>query len=577
MSAHIVDARVMTLVALLACHSTAVNQYQIYLDPRGHYLFQWTVDYPRQFIHVKLTAKVSVLGWFAFGFSDYGEVTSADLVAFWTSEGDKHHFVDGYTNEDGLLLPDPQQDYNLTLVSEEPGQLVLQFHRAFDTCDHNDYKLDNGTTHVIFVESDSPSGLPFGSDVTRLRHGVQRSQILKPEVPSLELPEDTWTFDVRMPAIIVPGEETTYWWETVILPDLKTPHHIIQYEGIVTEGNHDLVHHMEVFHCEVGKRHRLPVYSGPGMSEGQPEGLEVCRRVIGAWAMGAQAMVYPAEAGVPVGGRDYSRVALLEVHYNNPRQMTGRVDTSGIRFYVTSHLRNYDAGIMELGLEYTNKMAIPPRQKRFKLRGYCTHECTQVALPPAGMHVFASQLHTHLTGRRVYTKHVRRGRELTELNRDNHYSPHFQEIRRLAHTVLVLPGDDLITTCEYDTSERPLATVGGFSILDEMCVNYIHYYPKSELEVCKSSVQTHELDTFMFLLNRLEGEHVYQEAGDRANYKNIDWSPANVHLLKTFYDISTLSMQCNKSDGSRFPGDWEHIRTSQITEPLFDQLSETTC
>ncbi|CAG5122416.1 unnamed protein product, partial [Candidula unifasciata] len=327
------------------------------------------------------------------------------------------------------------------------------------------------------------------------------------------------------------------------------------YEGIITEGNHDLVHHMEVFHCEVSPRHRLPSYSGPGMSEGQPEGLDVCRRVIGAWAMGARAMIYPEEAGVPVGGRDWSRVALLEVHFNNPRKATGRLDSSGIRFYVTSHLRNYDAGIMELGLEYTNKMAIPPRQKRFQLRGYCTHECTQ----------------------RVFTKHVRKGRELSELNRDNHYSPHFQEIRRLAQTVNVLPGDDLITTCEYDTSARPLATVGGFSISDEMCVNYIHYYPKSELEVCKSSVQTHELDTFMFLLNRLEGAHVYHEAGYRANYKNIDWSPTNVHLLKTLYDTSLLSMQCNKSDGTRFPGDWEHIRPSQITEPFNSQHPDTIC
>lgn len=56
-----------------------------------------------------------------------------------------------------------------------------------------------------------------------------------------------------------------------------------------------------------------------------------------------------------------------------------------------------------------------------------------------GIHVFGSQLHTHLTGRKVFTKHVRHGVELPELNRDNHYSPHFQEIRRLPVPVEVLP------------------------------------------------------------------------------------------------------------------------------------------
>ena len=44
-----------------------------------------------------------------------------------------------------------------------------------------------------------------------------------------------------------------------------------------------------------------------------------------------------------------------------------------------------------------------------------------------------------MTGKRVYTKHIRNGKELPELNRDNHYSPHFQEIRRLQQLVDVLP------------------------------------------------------------------------------------------------------------------------------------------
>lgn len=37
-----------------------------------------------------------------------------------------------------------------------------------------------------------------------------------------------------------------------------------------------------------------------------------------------------------------------------------------------------DAGVIELGLEYTDKMAIPPGQERFPLSGYCVSECTAV-------------------------------------------------------------------------------------------------------------------------------------------------------------------------------------------------------
>lgn len=37
-----------------------------------------------------------------------------------------------------------------------------------------------------------------------------------------------------------------------------------------------------------------------------------------------------------------------------------------------------DAGVIELGLEYTDKMAIPPLQESFPLIGYCTSACTAV-------------------------------------------------------------------------------------------------------------------------------------------------------------------------------------------------------
>ena len=45
---------------------------------------------------------------------------------------------------------------------------------------------------------------------------------------------------------------------------------------------------------------------------------------------------------------------------------------------MTKNLRPYDAGIMELGLVYTDKMAIPPKMESFALSGHCLPECTAV-------------------------------------------------------------------------------------------------------------------------------------------------------------------------------------------------------
>lgn len=60
-------------------------------------------------------------------------------------------------------------------------------------------------------------------------------------------------------------------------------------------------------------------------------------------------------------------------------------------------------------------------------------------LPEDGITVFASQLHTHLTGRRVRTMHIRDGLQLPDLNGDKHYDSMFQEIRLLQKPVKVLP------------------------------------------------------------------------------------------------------------------------------------------
>jgi hypothetical protein len=54
------------------------------------------------------------------------------------------------------------------------------------------------------------------------------------------------------------------------------------------------------------------------------------------------------------------------------------VDSSGVRLYLTPMLRRFDGGVMELGLEYTDKMAVPPQQPAFALSGYCITECTAV-------------------------------------------------------------------------------------------------------------------------------------------------------------------------------------------------------
>ena len=111
-------------------------------------------------------------------------------------------------------------------------------------------------------------------------------------------------------------------------------------------------------------------------SDDAPSVMKVCKKVLAAWAIGAGPFVYPKEAGMAVGGSGFNPYVMLEVHYNNPSKRSGIHDESGMRMYFTSKLRQFDAGIMELGLIYNDHMAIPPRNDVFPLSGHCLPQCT---------------------------------------------------------------------------------------------------------------------------------------------------------------------------------------------------------
>lgn len=123
-------------------------------------------------------------------------------------------------------------------------------------------------------------------------------------------------------------------------------------------------------------------------------------------------------------------------------------------------------------------------------------------------------------------------------------------------------------------------TLGGHSISNEMCVNYIHYYPKTDLEVCKSSIDSRFLASYFNYMKVMEGEHSVSDSWNVShNYLSIHWSPNKATFLSKLYQESPLSMQCNRSTGSRFPGTWEGVPVTRILQPLHSdgQQMERQC
>ncbi|KAI5706209.1 hypothetical protein M8J75_005848 [Diaphorina citri] len=549
--------------------------FDIPLNSHGYKLF-WSPDYDSGWIkfEVHLTPALNKGDWFAIGFSNYGEFSFADYCLVLCDENRHNTIQDMWSDEESIQMDERSQDCEQFSWSTRYNRTRFSFVRKMDTCDGDDYLIEDGTTHVVWLRGSldltndiEPDSISLGSAEER---GMERVQLLKTILGQPIGREEAWSYVFHNSKLHVPTEETTYWCRVIRLPPelADKKHHVIQFESAIQPSSEGIVHHMELFHCIAPPQQDIPLYEGPCSSPEKPPIVESCKSVLAAWAMGALPFRYPKEAGRPIGGPASNSYVMLEVHYNNPEHIAGIIDSSGLRLQISKSLRRYDAGIMELGLEYTDKMAVPPRTNYFTLSGYCTSECTTVGLPSKGIKVFGSQLHTHLTGKRVYTRHIRNGRELAELNRDNHYSPHFQEIRLLKHPVTVLPGDALITTCVYNTQSRANITLGGFAITDEMCVNYIHYYPLVDLEVCKSSVSSDNLRTFFNYMHDWEGARTSQDKGISDNYHSIDWTPEKTRVLQEFFDQSTMSMQCNQSNGLKFPGDWENLPNTPVLYPL---------
>ena len=67
--------------------------FQTALDVDNHYHLFWTVDYETQSVTLEVRSVLEdKYGWFAIGFSDYGDIGGADLCILWTDKRFKTHF-----------------------------------------------------------------------------------------------------------------------------------------------------------------------------------------------------------------------------------------------------------------------------------------------------------------------------------------------------------------------------------------------------------------------------------------------------------------------------------------------------
>lgn len=95
-----------------------------------------------------------------------------------------------------------------------------------------------------------------------------------------------------------------------------------------------------------------------------------------------------------------NRYIVLETHYENPREIRGNTDRSGVRIHYTDTMRKHEAGTLRIG-DVSVSLASETVSTDVKYQFTCPSECTKRMNGP--INIFMDGFHMHKTGRAVFT------------------------------------------------------------------------------------------------------------------------------------------------------------------------------
>ena len=337
------------------------------LDKEGKVHLSWRPDTDK----VTFRYSVATRGYIGLGFSPGGGMHGADIVLCWVDTwSGQVHVTDRHAVGNNVPYLDTQQDYHLEWGYENDTHTVVQFSRAWDTCDGDqDLVLGHDTCRLIWAYNDQDP-----MDSTHLlyhsltQRGSRSIYLSEPPAPSAPLPaHHVW--DLKADNLLLPDtDHTHYWCKIYRAPNLDQKHHMVAIEPLIQPGHESYVHHMVLYECHIPadlmeeaggatsadwfQRH-VEQPGEPCYSPNMPAEWSFCLATNAwAWAVGSEGEVLPDHTGMPLGerfgGADYF---MLETHYDNPAFHAPLIDNSGIRIRYTSELRQYDTGMILIGSE----------------------------------------------------------------------------------------------------------------------------------------------------------------------------------------------------------------------------------
>ncbi|CAI7794138.1 unnamed protein product [Closterium sp. NIES-53] len=358
----------------------------------------------------------------------------------------------------------------------------------------------------------------------------------------------------------VPTDRSSYRCMVIDVP-LESKEHAVEWGPVINTTNVASLHHSFLYGCS---SEEYPNLLPSGMIF-DCVGRAPCGTFVAVWAWGGRPFTLPPNIGYPigpgyftkfvleVGASRFSAVGLVDhtnlirvpfplaplfsfpfslpfplplplpfpapsppfpsplppqMHYVNPEGRTDILDSSGLYLKLAASRDLQDASIMKVGLvDHTNLIRVPPAMPSWTLANSCPGECTAAVFKNQSVKIVGSILHEHNIGRQVYTEVLRGGSTVATINRIDYFDYASQQTMPVQPEFELLPGDEIRTTCVWDSTSRSNVTVGGPAAENEMCVNYLVYYSATqtqEMHACYTVCGAMDNDTLTIDPSRLD-------------------------------------------------------------------------
>jgi hypothetical protein len=445
------------------------------LDDKGDVQLFWTIGDEYSTYGIASRSE----GYLALGFSETGAMTGADIALGYKNSAGK--FVLENRHATGFVTPELSQDQtnNVRLKEGDQQDGVTGFvfekkNQAECLQEQVDVEVDSWQWFIYAFSDDNTfaqhaSG-NMGNQFVKLGTGKTVSVNAVEPVPGAK------EFTIASPEITIPTQETTYCYTLHKMPAGKK--NFIVGERPLSNAN--LLHHLVIYSC-FNPSDELISMLGQKPNCDYQHFSNPCNGFVSEWAPGMDARTFKPGYGKPFGSDSYEYV-MLETHFNNPEGLEGQKGAPGYKLLYSDEPVENEIGSLTLGQAQVTGWELEPGKKLVSRTNVCTPDCTK-DWPSDGITAVSVFFHMHKHGVNAQVQIIRDGKEITPLSsiRDFEYGYQFS---KSLNNIKLLPGDRLITTCQYDTSADQKPVLGGLSSQEEMCFAWVDYYPANDILIC---------------------------------------------------------------------------------------------